>query len=589
MSPDPKPSQAKDDGSREMAARQEEQEFCAFVGSPGFNRIFEAQRLLFKPEDRYYSWPVPSANLRSCNAVIVGKPGTGKTTLALEMAGRVRMVKVTDGRIVPPYVPATVIYCSLEQPQSGQISRLTQILGKTGFSAEELTADPGLLYDKVNSKENANLILMPHLSPRRLEQTGEEDDGSSIFWQRMDELRRHISDVCRVEKEKETTRKLRMLVIDSLNVFGDRPVSRYLIEQLFALCAENKLIGIFVAEDPETVLPSGLQEPAISPGISYLADVVIKLDWNRDQGYCFRTVEVVKARHNRNVNGPQQVKLDDDGLSIFPSLHWWHTTLTRSKPRESIPRGNRLEFGFEQINCQFDENDALLPKSIIHTVVGRRGTGKTRLAFRYATRQPFLLVSLGCHGDECDLQNRLFSPDGRPLTQSRTGTEALSRLIPKTKGMLKQFGETAAGYQLWMAPGFLLPEELVHYLHEIFVQFDIQRVVIEDVGFIPVRYPVIARQIREHCNFFPVLAELFRRLGVDCCFVCTREERRGDIIYASLLSISHGIIQTSAERRDRQCEFKFKLKGRLVRGGFADGPWHPDDPKWTLPAANVDA
>ena len=69
-----------------------------------------------------------------------------------------------------------------------------------------------------------------------------------------------------------------MIVIDSLNVFGDKPVSRYLIEQLFTLFREKQIVGVFISEDPQAANQNSI-EPLISSGIANLADVVIKLTW----------------------------------------------------------------------------------------------------------------------------------------------------------------------------------------------------------------------------------------------------------------------------------------------------------------------
>jgi hypothetical protein len=63
------------------------------------------------------------------------------------------------------------------------------------------------------------------------------------------------------------------------------------------------------------------------------------------------------------------------------------------------------------------------------------------------------------------------------------------------------------------------------------------------------RHPAIARQIKEQGNLFSVLVELFRRTGVDACFVCGSGPAESTAMSEALKSVSHGAIETRVSPR----------------------------------------
>lgn len=584
--------------------------FCAFPHAVGLDRVLQMQK--FRPECEnddtkvMYSLPYPGKDTGlACNIVILGKPGTLKSTLALEMASRLRIVEddLLIGHATKAGETATVIYYSLEQSPKSLIRRHGNLKQRTAVTYEGPTKDDPLwvacsdckgsnakliverntgghclfCYTKQEVQNRHNLILFPQLSPRRLEQTGERQDDESVFWQRLSEIRNLVERLQENNKDKIGLPKLRMVIIDSLNVFGDRPISRYLLEQLFAFFVEKELVGVFVAEDPEAVAKSMTEEPHVSLGIANIADVVIKMQWETSEGYCSRGIEIEKSRFTSNIYGIQQMKVRSQGIQVLPSIHSWYSFLTEyqnNKPINKLVEPlNRLVF--KQENMQ-DILGMIPPRetvpSIICTLSGPKGSCKTPIAISYA---------LSACGDLTDNEGKflLVSLDVSPEPVERVGSFGNYNLtiedlfdkdnlqIGQTKGRLSvvKKNEIIVGYQLWLAPGFLLAEELVHYLYKILLLEELKqvtRVVIQDIGLVPMRYPVIFRHINQHGNLFTVIMELMRKLRIDCMFVSGTIDANARKVASQLDGVSHFVISSTAEH-------KVTFSGRYVKDGRA--------------------
>lgn len=547
----------------------------------------------------------------SCNIVILGAPGTGKSTLALNMAETLRRSRLyAQGKVkwppetpleTPPETwpskPATTLYYGLEQSRSSLINRAHEMASNEiravwmegpgegdGLPAigqnmckklrEKLHEMSRL--EKSCAEGGPNLVLFPLLSPRPLEQTAapeaDIDADVSIFWKRYGEIKNLIAKLSPENKSEETNRipPLSMVVIDSLNVFGDRPISRYLLEQLFALFAETRVIGVFIAEDPEQRRQTTPQEPVVSAGLTNLADVVLKLGWKKDEDYAFRHIEVVKSRHTPNVYGTQQMKIREHGISIYPSLHSWYTYLRSQGGQnpDNFAIGGRLEW----IKCELAHNmfwevrrvEKELP-GFVYLISGPKKTHKSSLALDYAAHQDtngskdrpgFLLVTL----DESILSIALPRSESQVAGFTITHpNDTLDGLIPSSKGTLKSFtatknGNSVHGCELWLTPGYLLGEECVFYLYKILTEVpSINRVVLRDIGQLSLRHPIMARHVLNgKSNYLPVLLELFKRLKKDCMFVCTTEDdsKEGVEIRRGVASAAHFHIETlSGERQ----------------------------------------
>ncbi|MBM4017837.1 MAG: hypothetical protein FJ288_05825 [Planctomycetes bacterium] len=108
-----------------------------------------------------------------------------------------------------------------------------------------------------------------------------------IAAERLDErARRKAQDSKDEEKQPEEFLRLPLVCIDSLNVFGSGPPVREEYHRLFDLFHRHRMIGVFTVE-------AGGQTPFDST----MADVVINLTSDREQGYYVQYLEIEKSRY----------------------------------------------------------------------------------------------------------------------------------------------------------------------------------------------------------------------------------------------------------------------------------------------------
>jgi KaiC/GvpD/RAD55 family RecA-like ATPase len=298
------------------------------------------------------------------NIIIRGKPGTAKSTLALWIA---HACTNKDNNL-------SALYISLEEPPEFVKRRAerygwgdeTQVLrhvhSLNEFSSPQdfgrvlehiLTQPPDCPLqsnqnspcraEKAHGHNSLPKILLPHLSPRSL--AVDPNNATSLFLERYKQLEyllsaaKWIRDNNKDRKLSEQNPELRLLCIDSLNVFGDNLLSREELYRVFDLCRRYDMIGIFIVEEDESQVVRA--DTAIHGDIlEYLADVVISLKTGDDKGYFMRYIEIIKSRYQHQVYGRHPFKLvpkhsgktpvgekhpaglAQSQIKIFPSLHY---------------------------------------------------------------------------------------------------------------------------------------------------------------------------------------------------------------------------------------------------------------------------
>lgn len=274
----------------------------------------------------------------SGNILIKGRPGSGKSTLALQMA-----VACTFS---PNHYSS--IYISFEetirdiqikargfnwQDKLCPISYLDTIdemssPEEIGESLKKVMTQPdGCLFkqsDVTGIKENLKhesceehcdktkqrlyepRVFLPLLSPRGLFSEGQTHD--DLFWERYRQLERLLTGIEYLNDHPEKSNgipSIRMVCIDSLNVFGDERLTRNELFKLFDLFKSKGVIGVFAAEQESWVT----KQPVGESIEDYLADIIIQLHMEDDSGYASRYFEITKSRYQHQVYGIHPLRL----------------------------------------------------------------------------------------------------------------------------------------------------------------------------------------------------------------------------------------------------------------------------------------
>jgi KaiC/GvpD/RAD55 family RecA-like ATPase len=266
-----------------------------------------------------------------CNIVIRGRPGTGKSTLALQMA--VAACKaIIDPEAKAPKQGFFSVYASLEHSPDAIIKH-SKAFGwekqlcplEYLFEIEEQPSQTKLgealarilkWPDECNSKrrpcaEAQTLsteprVLLPRFCPRSLQI--DPEDADRLFWRRYKELENLLTAAAWLGEERHELPELKLVAIDSLNVFGDKPLEREQLFRLFDLFARYGIISVFVVEEHETEEHTGILSMRYST-VEYLADIVIAMEHVESEGYLFPTIQIVKSRYQKHVPGKHPFKI----------------------------------------------------------------------------------------------------------------------------------------------------------------------------------------------------------------------------------------------------------------------------------------
>jgi KaiC/GvpD/RAD55 family RecA-like ATPase len=275
------------------------------------------------------------------NIVIRGKPGTAKSTFALQLAVAATLdVNGINNKCNSLYIsleetPENVMTKAELFGWGSQCKILNHLEDLTEMSsiknyAEELKfilkqpEECKILnneYTDCNEfciKHKCESIIKPHvllpmLTPGNLFSEGQK--GDDLFLERYKQIENILAagkDAREIDMETDADEKLPKLafvVIDSLNVFGDKPLTREELNRLFLLFKHYRVIGIFIVEDDDYIMSGSLNRP-LNEIADYLADVVISLSSDLDDGYLVRYIEIKKSRYQHHVYGKHPYRLN---------------------------------------------------------------------------------------------------------------------------------------------------------------------------------------------------------------------------------------------------------------------------------------
>ncbi len=518
----------------------------------------------------------------SGNMVILGKPGVGKSTLAFQFAAAcasqlnngiavyfsldvdekqiVKSMKRSDDELRVNFLCA---YRSVEEK-----GRFVQ--HNVGSNEELERMFRKVLYKNKEGKTIPQIVL-PKLSPRGIcPNTDTQED--VIFLQRIGELQkllRAISTYNDLERRKEDGRRgslVKLVVIDSLDVFGEKILTSEEINRLFMLFKQYGIIGVFtmgfVGNESLT------SEAAYRSAVTYQADVVIELKKEFYNNYTCSYFEIVKSRYVRHVLGRHPYKVDnyqtpiekeiaDRGcfqntginrrIAVLPSLHHRisasENSALSSAPVEknsSCPVGNifGIEGMMDILPNHFKGRDLHFPQII--TISGESGLYKSDIALN-------ALISGIIDSEQNGLIVRLGDRDAFTVRGVRFEDKLLSRakkicLCSKDEGnrdciyfpewtddsvyndepnkyalrgwSVKNKAESPELLEVTFKNGALLPEEFVDEICRIINRYQIKRVAFIDLKYIGSSYPFLVNSDTSGKLFLSAFVHIMRNYGM---------------------------------------------------------------------------
>jgi KaiC/GvpD/RAD55 family RecA-like ATPase len=475
--------------------------------------------------------------------VIEGGAGTGKTTLALQIASKVVKKKDNWG----------VIFLSLEQ------------------SAESLKSVVECF--NFGGTERANIFLehadgascQPHevrfcrLSPLPLA----EQPADATFETRFAELQHMVLKQSCIKGHNS------LFVIDSLNAFTGHPLTRSQLYQLFALFRAQKIPLIVTLEQPEKI--NSASAPEIETAC-FLCDIVIRLTRESGSGYLQFFLEVSKSRvcrqglgrhlyKTRTVKNAEETNEQErTGLVVYPSMHFM-ISQARIETDQSSLTESRKEYKIdEDLHKEelFDLEDPIKSPACF-ALQGPAGTHKLALGLNLGTsyvpdtsdpvgwKARLLVVTFGGQGEidfkgvawlkNQDYLRKLKRTDtgntgliqtensnpaprigmagkncsGPSSTEARvskdtlaTKTEVISETVKRTKEEIVTYGiEDATNHKkaevtvLTFQIGMLTPEECIYRVKK----------VLEDQEREAPFHSVLVSDTAELCTGFPLLSK----------------------------------------------------------------------------------
>lgn len=471
-------------------------------------------------------------------ALLAGPPGSGKTTLALELCYRAAKVK-DQAR--------TSLYLSLDADTTQVIDNAV----KLGYE----DAPRFVRQLDGSSTERGKVWVYGKSDIKKTESLKQMVD--AVF-----------SELAQASKAVNPD----ILVVDSLNIIEAAFKGKYFEAFLRHPPLANDLV-IFVVD-------SG-GEDAIHRIWDYASDIVVRLDYSSLADYYIRTIEVVKARFQGHVWGKHQLKIypaftepavtlpdrvrilrrahpyrKEGGVFVFPSIHYYLSAYKRLWPGESLKTVPAVPEALNEI--------VQLPEGRCTAFKGCRGGHKSHLGYLHLLHrvvlhdESALVVSL--RDDEQGTKETMqgILREEVPFKRKLADLEQANPGIPVNTEFFEARNQLEI---LYYPPGYITPEE---FFHRMFIS--VQRlksrgkkmtVLFNSLDQLSARFPLCARQQ----IFVPGIIGMLCGEGITSLFIAVDKEGGQPEEQYGLLPMADLILQFSEEH----CSFDTYCDRRLAR------------------------
>lgn len=576
----------------------------------------------------------------SGNIVISGRPGVGKSTLAFQFAAACATWP-NDG---------VAVYFSLDVDEKQLVKSMRNansdlcvnflcdysLVESDTMSPYDVGTDEELedMFRNVLYKKNGRgvpQIILPKLSPRGIS-PDMNSVTDSIFLQRIGELQKFLRAISaynareRGRSAKDRWPMVKLVVIDSLDVFGEKTLTREEINRLFMLFKQYGIIGVFTmgSSGYETLTSEAVYKAAVT----YQADVVVELKREFYNNYTCSYFEVVKSRHIRHVLGHHPYKVENyqalsakdlniDKLSfkntglikkivVLPSLHYRISASENSvlpgvsmmqEPASDAEEGwkNTL-FGIEEIvdimPNHFRGRSMELPQIV--TISGSSGLFKSDIAMNalfsgiFDRNERGLIVRLGDRDAfairgvrfEKKLYNRIIGHfkdanilQGGNICFYEKGSSSIHNDEPNKytlKGWtIQKKEEEPQLLEVTFKNGALLPEEFVDEICKIINIYKIQRVVFMDLKYIGSSYPFLVNSDTSGSLFLSAFVHIMRNYGMHVIMSSSKSGLKASDVELSKAGIlADAILRCTIEpRRDKSEAVYITGEGLITASG----------------------